>query len=240
MEIIRLNDFSCFYRNKKEYVTALDKVSFSIERGEFFVIIGESGCGKTTLLRSCLGLAEYFEGEITVDGISADEIDLKRGRYAYVSQGIGLYPNLTVYKNIAFPLSVTHTMPQEIDKRVKRIAAELDIDFLLSRKPSQLSIGQQQRVAIARALIKDPTIMYFDEPFSNLDPALRLELRSVVKKMHEIYGTTVVFVTHDIGEALALADRIAVLEKGRLVEIGTPEYLTQNGKSELIKGFLNK
>ena len=240
MEIIRLNDFSCFYKNKKEYVTALDKVSFSIERGEFFVIIGESGCGKTTLLRSCLGLAEYFEGEITVDGISAEEIDLKRGRYAYVSQGIGLYPNLTVYKNIAFPLSVIHTMPQEIDKRVKRIAAELDIDFLLSRKPSQLSIGQQQRVAIARALIKDPTIMYFDEPFSNLDPALRLELRSVVKKMHEIYGTTVVFVTHDIGEALALADRIAVLEKGRLVEIGTPEYLTQNGKSELIKGFLNK
>ena len=240
MEIIRLNDFSCFYRNKKEYVTALDKVSFSIERGEFFVIIGESGCGKTTLLRSCLGLAEYFEGEITIDGISADEIDLKRGRYAYVSQGIGLYPNLTVYKNIAFPLSVIHTMPQEIDKRVKRIAAELDIDFLLSRKPSQLSIGQQQRVAIARALIKDPTIMYFDEPFSNLDPALRLELRSVVKKMHEIYGTTVVFVTHDIGEALALADRIAVLEKGRLVEIGTPEYLTQNGRSELIKGFLNK
>lgn len=240
MEIIKLNDFSCFYKNKKEYVTALDKVSLSIERGEFFVIIGESGCGKTTLLRSCLGLAPYYDGEIFVDGVSVDEIDLKRGRYAYVSQEIGLYPNLTVYKNIAFPLSVTHTMPQEIDKRVKKIAAELGIDFLLSRKPSQLSIGQQQRVAIARSLIKDPTIMYFDEPFSNLDPALRLELRSVVKKLHDTYGTTVVFVTHDISEALAIADRIAVLEKGKLIEIGTPEYLVQNGKSELIKGFLNK
>ena len=240
MEIIKLNDFSCFYKNKKEYVTALDKVSLSIERGEFFVIIGESGCGKTTLLRSCLGLAPYYEGEIFFDGVSVDEIDLKRGRYAYVSQEIGLYPSLTVYKNIAFPLSVTHTMPQEIDKRVKKIAAELGIDFLLSRKPSQLSIGQQQRVAIARALIKDPTIMYFDEPFSNLDPALRLELRSVVQKLHETYGTTVVFVTHDISEAFTMADRIAVLEKGKLVEIGTPEYLVQNGKSELIKGFLNK
>ena len=240
MEIIRLNNFSCFYRNKKEYVTALDNISFSIERGEFFVIIGESGCGKTTLLRSCLGLAPYYEGDIFVDGVSVDEMDLKRGRYAYVSQEIGLYPNLTVYKNIAFPLSVTHTLPQEIDKRVKKIATELGIDFLLSRKPSQLSIGQQQRVAIARALIKDPTIMYFDEPFSNLDPALRLELRSVVQKLHEAYGTTVVFVTHDISEALAIADRIAVLEKGKLLEIGTPEYLVQNGKSELIKGFLNK
>ena len=240
MEIIKLNDFSCFYKNKKEYVTALDKVSLSIERGEFFVIIGESGCGKTTLLRSCLGLSPYYDGEILVDGVSVDEIDLKRGRYAYVSQEIGLYPSLTVYKNIAFPLSVTHTLPQEIDKRVKKIAAELGIDFLLSRKPSQLSIGQQQRVAIARALIKDPTIMYFDEPFSNLDPALRLELRSVVQKLHEAYGTTVVFVTHDISEALAIADRIAVLENGKLIEIGTPEYLVQNGKSELIKGFLNK
>ena len=240
MEIIRLNNFSCFYQNKKEYVTALDNVSFSIERGEFFVIIGESGCGKTTLLRSCLGLAPYYEGDIFVDGVSVDEMDLKRGRYAYVSQEIGLYPNLTVYKNIAFPLSVTHTLPQEIDKRVKKIAAELGIDFLLSRKPSQLSIGQQQRVAIARAMIKDPTIMYFDEPFSNLDPVLRLELRSVVQKLHEAYGTTVVFVTHDISEALAIADRIAVLENGKLIEIGTPEYLVQNGKSELIKGFLNK
>ena len=240
MEIIRLNNFSCFYRNKKEYITALDKVSFSIERGEFFVIIGESGCGKTTLLRSCLGLAPYYEGEILVDGISIDDLDLKKGRYAYVSQEIGLYPNLTVYKNIAYPLSVTHTLPQEIDKRVKKIASFLGIDFLLSRKPSQLSIGQQQRVAIARALIKDPTIMYFDEPFSNLDPTLRLELRSLVKNLHKTYGTTVVFVTHDISEALALADRIAVLEKGRLIEIGTPEYLTKNGKSELIKGFLNK
>ena len=240
MEIIRLNEFSCFYRNKKEYVTALDKVSFSVERGEFLVVIGESGCGKTTLLRACLGLAQYYDGELFVDGVSIDDVDLKRGRYAYVSQEIGLYPNLTVYKNIAFPLSVTHTSPEEIDKRVKRIASELDIDFLLSRKPSQLSIGQQQRVAIARALIKDPTIIYFDEPFSNLDPALRSERRAVVKKLHGVYGVTVVFVTHDIGEALALADRIAVLEKGSLLEIGTPEYLLENGKSELIKGFLNK
>ena len=240
MEIIRLNNFSCFYKDKKAYVTALDKVSLSVERGEFFVIIGESGCGKTTLLRSCLGLTSYYDGELFVDGVSVDDIDLKRGRYAYVSQEIGLYPSLTVYKNIAFPLMVTHTSPPEIDKRVKKIASELGIDFLLSRKPAQLSIGQQQRVAIARTLIKDPTIMYFDEPFSNLDPALRLELRSLVKKIHEDYGTTVVFVTHDISEALTMADRIAVLEKGRLVEIGTPEYLLQNGKSDLIKGYLNQ
>ncbi len=240
MDIIRLKDFSCFYKNKKEYVTALDKINLSVERGELLVIVGESGCGKTTLIKSCLGLSTYYEGELLVDGVSVDELDLKSGRYAYVSQEIGLYPSLTVYKNIAFPLTVIHTHPEEIDRRVKQIADELGIGMLLSRKPSQLSIGQQQRVAIARTLIKNPTVIYLDEPFSNLDPTLRIELRALVKRIHKSYSVTIVFVTHDLEEAFALADRIAVLENGKLAEIGTPEFLMENGNSELIKGYLNK
>ncbi len=240
MEAIKLKNFSCFYKNKKEYVTALDKVDLSVERGELLVVVGESGCGKTSLLKACLGLINYYDGELYVDGIPTEELDLKSGRYAYVSQEIGLYPGLTVYKNIAFPLSVIHTHPEEIDKRVKNVAAELGIGLLLSRKPAQLSIGQQQRVAIARTLIKNPTIIYLDEPFSNLDPALRTELRTFVKQIHESYSVTIVLVTHDLNEAFSLADRIAVLEAGKLVEIGTPEYLEKNARSELIKGYLNR
>ncbi len=236
MEIIRFENFSCFYKNKKEYITAIDGIDLSVSSGEFLVIVGESGCGKTTLLRSCLGLAEYYEGELFVDGVPVGDIDLKSGRYAYVSQDIGLYPNLTVYQNIAFPLRVIRTHPEEIDRRVKKLAAELGIELLLSRKPRQLSLGQQQRVAIARTLVKNPTVIYMDEPFSNLDPALRVELRRLVKSIHESYGVTVVFVTHDIGEALFLADRVVVMENGKIVESGAPDEL----KSEFIRGYIEQ
>lgn len=240
MQVIEFADFSCFYKNKKEYITALDKISFSVEAGELLVIVGQSGCGKTTLLKACLGLAEYYEGRLTVDGMQVEDLELKSGRYAYVSQQIGLYPNKTVYENIAFPLRVIHTPQEQVDQRVKKIAGELGIGLLLTRKPKQLSLGQQQRVAIARTLVKNPSIIYMDEPFSNLDPKLRSELRLLVKQIHGQFSPTVVFVTHDLDEAFSLADRIVVLEGGRVLEIGTPAQLRENGKSDLIRGYLEK
>ncbi len=240
MKIIEFKNFSCYYKQKKEYIKAIDEISFSIDSGEFVVVIGESGSGKTTLLKACLGLANYFEGDLIINGLSVENLDLKSGNYAYVRQEIGLYPNLTVYENIAFPLRVIKTAQAEVDERVKKIAKRVGVEMLLTRKPRQLSGGQHQRIAIARALVKNPRIIYFDEPFSNVDPTLRSDLRLMVKQIHKVYKPTILFVTHDLGEAFTLADRIIVLENGKVVEEGTPEYLEKNGQSELIKEFFKR
>ncbi len=238
MNAIELKDFSCYYKNKKEYVTALSHLDLVVNQGEFLVVVGESGSGKSTLLKACLGLADYFEGDLLVDGTSVENLDLKSGRYAYVRQEIALYPNLTIYENIAFPLRVMKTAQQEVDRRVKEIADIIGMRPFLTRKPRQLSGGQQQRVAIGRALIKNPTFIFFDEPFSNVDISLRADLKVLVKKIHSQLKPTIVFVTHDLPEAFTLAERIVVLEEGKIVEIGTPEQLKKNPQSELIKQYL--
>lgn len=240
MNAIEFKDFSCYYKQKKEYVTALSHLNLTVSQGEFCVVVGESGGGKTTLLKCCLALADYFEGDLFVDGESVENVDLKSGKFAYVRQEIALYPNLTIYENIAFPLRVMKTPQPEVDKRVKEVADLIDMRLLLTRKPRQLSGGQQQRVAIGRALIKNPTYMFFDEPFSNVDPALRAELRKLVKDIHQQYRPTVVFVTHDLDEAFALADRIVVLEQGKITETGTPDQLRLTGKSDLVRSYLGK
>ncbi len=239
MNAIEFKNFSCYYKGKKEYITALSALDLSVEQGELLVVVGESGSGKTTLLKSCLGMADFFEGELFIDGVTIEDIDLKTSQYAYVSQEFSLYPNLTVYENIAFPLRIMRTTQKEVDKRVKEIAELVDISFLLTRKPRHISIGQQQRVAIARALIKNPSFIFFDEPFANIDGVFRKELRALVKKIHGHFKPTVVFVTHDISEAFFLADRIAVLEDGKLVELATPEEILETPKSELMKHFLS-
>ena len=239
MEIVKFEDFSCYYKNKTGYAKALDHLDFSIESGELFVIAGKSGCGKTTLLKCILGQCEYTEGNLFIDGVSMEDFDVKSGNIGYVRQETDLYPHLTVYENIAFPLRMMHTAQSEVDRRVKKIADKLDIRYLLTRKPRQLSGGQHQRVAIARALVKCPSILLFDEPFSNFDPTLRGQLRQLVKQLHQDYQVTMLFVTHDLEEAFSLADRILVLDDGRVEVIGVPIDLVHNHKSELLKEFLS-
>jgi len=237
---IKFENFSCYYKNRKETITALNSVNLEIESGELLALVGESGSGKSTMLKSILGKCDYVDGNLTVNNVPIDNLDLKNTSFAFVKQEIALYPHLTVFDNIAFPLKSIHTGREEIEKRVKTIAKRFDIDWLLTRKPKQLSIGQQQRVAIARALVKNPEIVMFDEPFANVDPVLKAELRQLVKRLHKEFNMTIVFATHDLDEAFALADRIAVLEKGRLVDIATPESLRQGCNSSLIKTYLSE
>ena len=229
MNTIEFNQFSCYYKCKKEYITALDEITVGISPGELFVVLGQSGSGKTTLLKSILGLCDYIQGSLTVDGVSIDDLKLSQSNIGYVRQEVGLYPHMTVYENIAFPLRTIHTSQDEVDRRVKELSSVLGIDWLLTRKPKQLSGGQHQRVAIARALIKNPAIVLFDEPFSNIDPKLRTELRQLTKMVHQLYKCTMVFVTHDLADAYALADRILILEQGKILAVGTPAELMEKG-----------
>lgn len=222
MQRISFQNFSYYYKHNKEFIKALSGVTFDIIPGELFVVVGESGSGKTTLLKSILGMCEYVEGKLFIDGIPVDDFDAKKNNIGYVSQEIVLYPNLTVYENIAFPLRRMYTEHSEIDRRVKEIASWLEIDFLLTRLPKHLSGGQHQRVAIARALVKKPQLVLMDEPFSNLDPLLRENLRMLIKKFHCEYENTIVYVTHDLQEAMSLADRILVLEDGKVKALGAP------------------
>lgn len=229
MNAIEFIDFSCYYKNKKEYITALDHLNFSVEQGELFVILGASGSGKTTMLKSVLGLCSYLSGALYIDGVSIDDFKLQNSNIGFIRQEPDLYPHLTVYENIAFPLRTIHTPQSEVDKRVKEVAALMDISWLLTRKPKQLSGGQQQRVAIARALVKNPVMILFDEPFSNIDPALHTRLRLLVKKIHDLYRCTMLFVTHDKADAFSLADRVLILEQGRMLALGTPQTLMEKG-----------
>ena len=239
MQYIQFDDFSAYYKQKKVYAAALDHLSFKIDKGEFFVVVGASGSGKSTLLKCILGLNRDIEGDLYIDGVSIDDLNAKDGNMAYVTQEIALYPHLTVYENIAFSLRLMHTPQDEVDRRVKEMAELTQIKWLLTRKPRQLSGGQQQRVAIARALVKHPQLLLFDEPFSNIDPALRLELRQLVQTVHRRLGATTVFVTHDLPEAFFLADRIAVLEEGNVVQIGTPDELRENPQAALLQAFFS-
>ena len=236
--MIECKDFSSFFVNKTEQVTALDKLNFTVSRGELFVVVGESGCGKTTLLKSILRMISYVDGQLLVDGIAIDDLDIKTCNYAFVDQDVTLYPNKTVYENIAFPLVMNRTPYAEIDRRVKEIADIMDIRWLLSRKPKQLSGGQHQRVGLARALIKKPDLVLLDEPFSNLDPEIRRQMRTFLRQVHQQYHTTILFVTHDLGEAFALADRMMVLNGGKIEAIGTPKELIDNPRSELLEVYL--
>ncbi len=240
MSAIEFKDFSCYYKNKKQYITALSELNLSVDEGEFLVVVGESGSGKSTLLKACLGLAEFFDGDLLIDEDTIENINLKDGKFAFVRQEIVLYPNLTVYENIAFPLRMMKTPHAEVDKRVREAAELIGMELFLTRKPRQLSGGQQQRVAIGRALIKNPSYMFFDEPFSNVDRELRAELRQIVKNIHQRFKPTVIFVTHDLPEAFDLAERLVVLEEGKIVESGTPEQLYAQPQSALLRAFLGK
>ncbi|MCR4562045.1 MAG: ABC transporter ATP-binding protein [Bacilli bacterium] len=235
---IELRNFSAFYLYKKQYYIAIDDIDLTIEHGSFVVAVGPSGSGKTTLLKSIAGLLDLTQGKLTFDGEDMEDVDPKDRNLAYVSQEYSLYPSMTVFDNIAFPLKVMRTPFDEIRERVYLVAKELGIDFLLTRKPRQLSGGQQQRVAIARSLIKNPTLFLYDEPFSNLEPETRLSMQALVKSLAKKYDQTVVFVTHDLIEAFTLADKIVVLDQGKVIEEGFAEDLKKKAKSPMLREFL--
>lgn len=236
--MIEFRNASCYYKVKQGYLAAVDEVSLTIPDGELLVIVGESGSGKTTLLRSVLGLCHDTSGDILVDQVPVGQIDMRDNLFAYVSQEYVLYPRMTIYENIAYPLRNSQAPHEEVDRRVREIAERLGLSYLLGRLPRQLSGGQHQRVAIARALVKNPQYILMDEPFSNVGPDVREELRSMIKTIHREYAATILFVTHDMQEAFSLADRIAVMEEGKLVDVGTPMELRTEAKSELMRNYL--
>ena len=210
-------------------VLAVDKVSLTVNKGEFVVLLGPSGCGKTTTLRLIAGLEIPDEGKIYIDGVDVTYKEPAERDVAMVFQDYAIYPHMTVYQNIAFPLEVRkrklRLSKKDIEERVMRIAKLLQIDHLLDRKASQLSGGQQQRVALARALVREPKVWLMDEPLSNLDALIRLQVRAELKRLQRDLGITTIYVTHDQVEALTLADRIAVMNAGRVVQFGTPREI---------------
>lgn len=205
-------------------VTALDDVSFSIGHGEFFVLLGPTGAGKTTTLRVIAGLEKQDHGDVIFDGVNVNKYTPADRDVAFVFQQYSLYPTRTVYENLAFPLQspLRKWSKERIDQRVKEVAEKIHIAHLLHRKTANLSGGEMQRVALGRALVRSPRLFLMDEPLSNLDAKLREALRIELQHLQKTEGSTTLFVTHDQIEALTMADRIAVLNQGRIVQIGTP------------------
>lgn len=225
------------YINKKhDEVIAVNNVSLTFKNECFNVILGSSGCGKTTLLRLIAGLVDAYEGEILLNRINIEEFSISQRELAYIDQNYVLYPHMTIFDNIAFPLRNGRVDREEIINRVSTLAKELDLTPCLFRKPKYLSYGQRQRASLAKALIKNATLCLFDEPFSNVDPQKRSEERIYVKKLMSKYKTTVIYVTHDIQEALALADTIYVMDEGQIVLQGSPEAIF-NSDNELINSY---
>ena len=214
------------------------KLNLTIQHQEFVVLLGPSGCGKTTTLRSIAGLEEIDSGEIVIDGRAVQSLKAANRDIAFVFQFFALYPHLTAYENIAFPLRATRQSRATIDSQVNDVARALRIEHLLRRRPSQLSGGDMQRVAIGRALVRRPKAMLMDEPIGALDAKLREEMRGELKRLHLENGTTTVYVTHDQVEAMALADRIAIMSDGLLQQAGTPSEVYQHPTNLFVAQFI--
>ncbi|MDI3337200.1 sn-glycerol-3-phosphate ABC transporter ATP-binding protein UgpC [Defluviimonas aestuarii] len=216
----------------------LTSIDISLASGEFLVLLGASGCGKSTILNIIAGLLSPTSGEIRIDGKRINEVHPKNRDIAMVFQSYALYPNLTVERNIGFGLEMRGVGKAERQAAIVKVARILKIDGLLDRKPAQLSGGQRQRVAIGRALVREPKIFLFDEPLSNLDAKLRMEMRAELKRLHRMLGTTVVYVTHDQIEAMTLATRIAVMREGQIEQIGTPEEIYNRPATAFVAEFV--
>lgn len=234
MKEIEFVNYSCYYLYKKEYIKVLDDISFFVSSGDFLVIVGPSGSGKTTLIKSILGQIRYIEGDLLIQGKSIDTYKMTPYTFGYVSQQYSLYPHLTVFENIAFPLRAMHTSQEEVNERVMEIAIKFKISFLLTRKPAQLSIGQQALVCLAKAIIKKPNIVLLDEPFSSLDNIKKIEMRELLKDIHNTYHTTFLYVTHEMADAYALADKIVFLNQGKIEKITTAKELLEQAKNESV------
>jgi iron(III) transport system ATP-binding protein len=223
---------------------AVNHVSLTVHDGEFLCVLGPSGCGKTTILRLISGLEQLSQGTIKIGGDVVDSVDdgffvaPERRNLGLVFQSYALWPHMTIEKNIEFGLRLRNMANHERRRRVKEVMETLCIDGLGSRYPSQLSGGQQQRVALARMLAVNPSVLLLDEPLSNLDAALRLEMRSELSRLHREFGTTIVFVTHDQWEAMTLATRIAVMSKGKLQQVGTPDEIYGLPSNRFVAEFI--
>jgi multiple sugar transport system ATP-binding protein len=216
----------------------LQGIDLAVERGGFLVLVGPSGCGKSTLLNTIAGLESVTEGEIRIDGRRVNELHPKDRDIAMVFQSYALYPNMNVEQNISFGMEMRGVPKTAREKAVQEVAALLQIGQLLKRKPGQLSGGQRQRVAMGRALVRHPKIFLFDEPLSNLDAKLRVEMRTEIKKLHQRLGATIVYVTHDQIEAMTLASQIAVMRGGVLQQFGTPREVYENPANTFVAGFM--
>jgi ABC-type sugar transport system ATPase subunit len=219
-------------------VEVVHGVDLEIADREFVVFVGPSGCGKSTLLRMIAGLEDITAGEIAIDGRVVNELDPKDRDIAMVFQDYALYPHMTVFENMAFSLRYRGIDRGEIRRRVDEAARILDIEPYIARMPRQLSGGQRQRVAMGRAIVRDPKVFLFDEPLSNLDAKLRVQMRTEIKRLRERVATTTIYVTHDQVEAMTLADRIVILNHGRIEQIGTPEDVYDRPASTFVAGFI--
>ena len=219
-------------------VVAVKDFNLVVEDKEFVVFLGPSGCGKTTTLRIIAGLEHPEEGDILIDGQRVNDLSPADRDIAFVFQFYALYPHLSVYDNIAFPLKAVKVEKSEIDSQVKRVAQILQITELLPRKPGVLSGGEMQRVALGRAMVRQPKVYLLDEPMANLDAKLRIDTRAEIKRLQHEIGATTIFVTHDQVEAMSLADRIAVIHQGVLQQIGTPNEVYNQPKSLFVAGFM--
>jgi len=219
-------------------VKAVDNLNLEIRDGEFVALLGPSGCGKTTTLLMIAGIYKPTKGYIYFDDQVVNDLPPQQRNIGMVFQNYALYPHMTVYENIAFPLKIKKVPKKEIDKKVREVAKFLRIEDLLDRKPSQLSGGQQQRVALARALAKEPQLFLMDEPLSNLDAKLRVVMRAELKKLQKDLGITTIYVTHDQVEAMTMADRIAVMNEGRLQQYGRPQELYDKPANMFVAGFI--
>ncbi|HHG90614.1 MAG TPA: sn-glycerol-3-phosphate ABC transporter ATP-binding protein UgpC [Devosia sp.] len=219
-------------------VPALTDVSLSIADGAFVVFVGPSGCGKSTLLRSIAGLEGIQSGKIFIGGKDVTETAPSDRDVAMVFQSYALYPHMSVRQNVEFGMKVNKVPPEERERRIAEAGRILQLEEYLDRKPSQLSGGQRQRVAIGRAIVKDPKVFLFDEPLSNLDAKLRIQMRIELEALHKQLGATMIYVTHDQVEAMTMADTIVVLNEGRVEQVGAPLELYHNPRTEFVAGFI--
>lgn len=235
MATLKLSKIDKIYDNN---VQAVFDFNLDIKDKEFIVFVGPSGCGKSTTLRMIAGLEEISAGELYIDDVLMNEVEPKNRDIAMVFQSYALYPHMSVYDNMAFGLKLKKVPKEEIDKRVKSAAEILEITEYLDRKPKALSGGQRQRVALGRAIVRNAKVLLFDEPLSNLDAKLRVQMRSEIIKLHERIGATTVYVTHDQTEAMTMASRIVVMKKGYIQQIGTPVEIYNKPKNMFVAGFI--
>ena len=235
MAKVELKNIVKIYGNNKKVI---DNISLTVKDKEFLVLVGSSGCGKSTLLRIISGLETINQGEILIDDVCMNDKLPKDRDIAFVFQSYALYPHLSVYDNIAFPLRMRKETKNKIKQKVNKVAEILSLEDLLNRKPKELSGGQRQRVALGRAIVREPKVFLMDEPLSNLDSKLRVQMRSEIKKLHSRLNTTFIYVTHDQTEALTMGDRIAVLNNGVISQIDTPENIYNDPSNTFVAGFI--